>query len=130
MTHGQPTVTQPHHDAGTPGPRRVPTTTTTTLPGRATTTSALLSAPGGAPVISVLDPAAGSPGEGIEVAGTNFLSSNGQIVATFDGRVAPTRCPVQNTCTVTVPPPIGSPTVQVTITTPSGTSNAMTFTYS
>jgi hypothetical protein len=58
------------------------------------------------------------------------MSSDGQIVATFNGQVAPTSCPAQNTCTITVPPPPpGSQSAQVTITTASGTSNAVTFTY-
>jgi hypothetical protein len=66
---------------------------------------------------------------GVQVAGTNFLSSNGQIVASFDGEVAPTSCPAQNVCTVTVPPMTGPAAAQVTITTAGGTSNAVTFTY-
>ena len=74
-------------------------------------------------------PSSGSAGESIQVAGTNFLSSDGQIVATFNGQVAPTSCPAPNTCTVTVPPQSGSSSAQVSITTASGTSNAVTFTY-
>jgi hypothetical protein len=50
-------------------------------------------------------------------------------VATFNGQVAPTSCPAQNTCTVTVPPSPGGATAQVTITTASGTSNVVTFIY-
>jgi hypothetical protein len=81
-------------------------------------------------VIASLSPASGAPGEGIQVAGSNFLSSSGQIVATFNGQVTSTSCPAQNTCTVTVPPMSGSSSALVTITTASGTSNAVTFTYS
>jgi hypothetical protein len=81
-------------------------------------------------VIASLSPASGTAGEGIQVAGSNFLSSSGQIVATFNGQVTATSCPAQNTCTVTVPPMSGSQSAQVTITTASGTSNAVTFTYS
>ena len=54
---------------------------------------------GGPPVISSLSPSSGTAGQGIQVAGANFLSANGQIVATFNGQVAPTSCPAQNTCT-------------------------------
>ncbi len=101
-----------------------PTTTSTT------TTTTLPSTPGAAPVISSLTPSSGTAGQGIQVAGANFMSSNGQIVATFNGQVAPTSCPAQNTCSITVPPPPpGSQSAQVTITTASGTSNAVTFTY-
>ena len=97
--------------------------------GHATTTSTTVAAaPGGPPVISSLSPASGSAGQAIVVAGSNFLSSSGQIVATFNGQVAPTSCPTQNTCNVTVPAST-SPSAQVAITTAGGTSNAVTFTY-
>jgi hypothetical protein len=67
---------------------------------------------------------------GVQVAGANFLSSDGQIVASFNGEVASTSCPEQNVCTVTVPPMAGSTAAQLTITTAGGTSNPVTFTYS
>jgi hypothetical protein len=86
--------------------------------------------PGGAPVIASISPSTGAAGQGLQVAGSNFLSSSGQIVASFNGQVAPTSCPAQNTCTVTVPPMSGASSAQVTITTAGGTSNAVTFTYS
>jgi len=112
-----------HHPATGrhPGRSGASTTTTSTAPP---------ATPGGPPVIASLSPASGSPGQGIQVAGSNFLSSSGQIVATFNGQVAPTSCPAENTCTVTVPPISGSSSATVTITTASGTSNAVTFTYS
>ena len=124
-----------------PRPRRWPRSTTiasrqgggTTRPSHATstsTTTTVPSTPGAAPVISSLTPSSGTAGQGIQVAGSNFMSSDGQIVATFNGQVAPTSCPAQNTCTIIVPPPPpGSQSAQVTITTASGTSNAVTFTY-
>jgi hypothetical protein len=104
------------------GSPSAPQSTTSTLPS--------LGTPGGAPVISSLSPTSGSSGQTLQVAGSNFLSSDGQIVATFAGQVAPTSCPSQNTCTVTVPPSSGPPgRVPVTITTSGGTSNTVTFTY-
>lgn len=99
----------------------VPRSTTSTLP--------LLGTPGGAPVISSLSPSSGSSGQAVQVAGSNFLSSDGQIVATFAGRVASTSCPSQTMCTVTVPPSSAPGPVPVTITTSAGTSNTVTFTY-
>ena len=95
-----------------------------------TTSTAPPTTPGGPPVIAALSPASAAAGQGIVVDGSNFLSSNGQIVATFNGQVAPTSCPAANTCTVTVPPMSGSSSAQVIITTASGASNAVTFTYS
>jgi IPT/TIG domain len=97
--------------------------TTSTLPSLAT--------PSGAPVITSLNPSSGGSGQTIQVTGSNFLSSDGQIVATFGGQVASTICPSQTTCTVTVPsasPTSGS--VAVVITTSAGTSNTVTFRYS
>ncbi len=109
----------PAHAPPRSGTAAATTTSTTTPPV----------GPAGAPVIGSLTPSSGDAGAHIEVAGANFLSSNGQIVATFNGQVAPTSCPASNTCTVTVPPQSGSSTAQVSITTSGGTSNAVTFTY-
>jgi len=115
-----PPSARPHGAAGY-------ATTTTSAPTTSTSTTVAV-APSGPPVISSLSPASGSAGQSVTVSGANFLSSSGQIVATFDGQVAPTSCPAQNTCTVTVPSS-NAPSVQVVITTASGASNAETFTY-
>jgi hypothetical protein len=105
-------------------------TSTSAPPSSSTTTSttSIAVAPAGPPEISALSPSSGSAGQSITIAGANFLSTNGQIVATFDGQVAPTSCPAQSTCTVTVPPST-SPSAQVVITTAGGASNAVTFSY-
>jgi hypothetical protein len=119
-THpGSTHSSSPHTNPGAGGATPASTTTSTTV----------VAAPGGPPVISSLSPSSGSAGQGIQVAGANFLSTNGHIVATFNGQVAPTSCPAQNTCTITVPAST-SPSAQVVITTASGTSNSVTFTYS
>ncbi len=125
-----PSSTVPSHTPSTPtgsgGARAVapsPSASTTT------TSTTLSVAPAGPPVISGLSPASGSPGQSVMVSGANFLSTNGQIVATFNGQVAPTDCPAQNSCTVTVPSS-NAPSAQVVITTPGGASNGETFTYS
>jgi hypothetical protein len=96
-----------------------------------TTQSTLPSTPGAAPVISSISPASGAAGTSITVSGANFMSSSGQIVAKFDGQVAPTSCPELSTCTVTVPTlPAGtSGSVPFTITTDSGTTSPKDFTY-
>ena len=127
---GGPPATGIH--SGTPGPSSRPSTTIakgSPPASTTTTTTAVASTPGAMPVISALDPASGTAGQAIGVSGANFLSSTGQIVATFNGQVAPTSCPSQNACSVTVPPLPQASTAQVTITTSSGTSNAVTFTY-
>lgn len=72
----------------------------------------------------------GAPGEDVVVTGTNLFSADGEILAHFAGAPAPTTCPGQHSCTLVVPvDPTASATVSVTITTQSGTSNALTFTY-
>jgi IPT/TIG domain len=116
--------------AGTTRPSTSRHTPSTTVPQGPDTTSTVPATPGAPPMIAALSPTSGGAGQGVVVAGSNFLSSNGQIVATFNGQVAPTSCPAQNTCTVTVPPITGVASAQVVITTASGTSNPVTFTYS
>ena len=125
---GQATTVPTHSPPTGPRNRAAPATTpTTSTPASSTTTVAV--APAGPPVISSLSPASGSAGQSVMVSGANFLSTSGQIVATFNGQVAPTSCPAQNTCTVTVPSS-NAPSAQVVITTAGGASNAETFTYS
>ena len=85
---------------------------------------------GGPPVLSALSPATGAAGQSVVVSGADFISADGVIQARFGGQLAPTACPVQTSCTVTVPTMTGSPTsVPVTITTNGGTSNPLTFTF-
>jgi len=94
-----------------------------------TSTSTVLAEPGGPPALSALAPASGLAGQRVTVTGSNFLSSSGQISAEVGGRQAPVACPDQTTCTVVIPPDVGSnSSVSVTITTDSGTSNALDFT--
>jgi hypothetical protein len=111
--------------AAAPPPSRHGTSSTTTTGPTAGPSSTA----GGPPVIAGLDPSSGAAGQGIQVSGANFLSSSGEIIATFNGQVAPTSCPAQNSCRVTVPAFNGATSAQVTITTAGGTSNAVTFTY-
>ena len=114
-----------HHPAhNTPGTASSTTTSTTS-----TTSTTIAATPGGPPVIDSLSPSSGAAGQTITITGANFISSDGHIVAAFNGQVAPTSCPAQNTCTVTVPPSNGAPSAQVTITTAAGASNTVPFTY-
>ena len=122
--------TVPSHSPSTRPRRGAPgaATPTTSAPTASTSTTVAV-APAGPPLISSLSPASGSAGQSVTVSGANFLSTTGQIVATFNGQVAPTSCPAQNTCTVTVPSS-NAPSAQVVITTAGGASNAEIFTYS
>lgn len=122
---GHPTRHPPPATAGPQSGSGAGSSTTTT----STTTTTVAPAAAGPPVISALSPSSGVAGQGIEVTGSNFLSPNGQIVATFNGQVTRTSCPDQSSCSVTVPPSSGPQSAQVTITTAGGTSNAATFTY-
>ena len=85
---------------------------------------------GSDPVLSSLSPSSGAAGESLLISGANFLSANGDIIARFGGQVVPTRCFVQTSCSVTVPVLAGAPSVvPVTVTTVTGTSNALNFAY-
>ena len=126
-THLQPAPTQ----STTTVPVAVPTTTaaaatTTTVTTRATRVTTA----GPAPQLSSITPSQGSAGAVVVVHGTNLFSLNGLVLARFDGQPTHTICPTQTSCMVTVPAlPSSPPTAQVTITTESGTSNALTFLY-
>jgi hypothetical protein len=109
----------PSTAASTPSTTSAPATTTTSVP---------IPPSGDSPVIVSLDPPAGAAGQRIVVAGRNFMSASGEIVAAFDGVTTSTSCPTQSACAVTVPPASG-PSATVTITTSAGTSNALTFSY-
>ena len=102
---------------------------TPSVAGSSTTTSTLVATPGGPPVIDSITPSSGTAGQTISITGANFLSSDGHIVATFNGVVASTSCPAQNACTATVPPSNGATSAQVAITTAAGASNSVPFTY-
>lgn len=112
------------------------TTTTTTVPATSTsstttstTTTTTLVTSGGAPVIASITPTAGPVGSTITLTGTGFASANGQILATFNGHPAPTRCPDEQHCTVTVPGGL-SGSVVLQVKTSGGASNSVTFQYS
>jgi hypothetical protein len=111
-----------HHRVAAPTPAAsTPSTTGPPAAGSATSD----------PVLAALDPSSGVAGQVVTITGSNFLSADGVIQASFGGQLAPIDCPSQDTCTVTVPtPPAGSPApVPVTVTTSTGTSNPLTFTY-
>jgi hypothetical protein len=99
-----------------------------TLPSASTAPTS--SSGGSNPVLSSLDPSSGAAGQSVVISGANFLSGEGEIIARFGGRTAPTRCSDQTSCSVTVPVLAGSPSViPVTVTTETGTSNVLNFTY-
>jgi hypothetical protein len=104
------------------------TTTTTTTPATSTTTPAGSKIP--TSQLWQISPSEGKAGTVLDIRGSNFYSPGGSILARFDGQPAPTACPSQTSCHVTVPT-MSRPqsSVTVTITTRSGTSNALTFMY-
>lgn len=93
-----------------------------------TTTTTAPSGPG--PHITSLNPSSGPAGQSVTITGANFVSSDGQVLASFGGMVAPTSCSSATTCTATAPAaPSGSNKVPVTIKTSGGTSNSVDYTY-
>lgn len=122
------------------GPAHAPTGPPSSLPdtggsapggsGSVSTSSIPPAAPGSPPVLAALDPASGPAGSSIVVSGSGFVSSSGQISAHFGAQAAGIDCPDQGTCTIVAPTASGSSTsAPVTITTDSGTSNPLIFTY-
>ena len=140
-SHPSATVRTSSHPTTTPvTPRTAPRSTTsapqTTVPPSTTATTApattlpAATSPN-APQLSSISPAAGAAGQVVTISGTNFISANGVVVASFNGQLAGTVCPVVTACTVTVPSLGATPgNVVVTVTTAAGTSNGLAFSYS
>lgn len=128
-THHPPATAGP--GGGSPSSSTLPTTTTTPPVSSTTTSPAAPAAAGGAPVIASLAPAQGAAGTTVTVSGTNLISADGQIVATVAGQPAPTTCPSPTTCTVVVPslPPTAPASEPLTLSTATGPSNTLNFTY-
>ncbi len=101
-------------------PKKKTSTSTTTAPAPA----------GAAPHLLSVSPASGAAGETVVVHGSGLFSGNGQVLAYFNGRDAPTSCATQSSCSVTVPDLGALPSaMHLTVVTASGTSNALTFSY-
>jgi len=116
-----------------PAVPRTPSSPLMTIPPAMTLPAAIApnsATGGGVPVLSSLVPSSGTAGQVVVISGVNLFSADGQVLARFDRQAAPTKCPVQTSCTVVVPVITGSsPAVAVTITTSAGTSNTLTFVY-
>jgi hypothetical protein len=101
-----------------------------TVPSTSAPTSTTLAEPGGPPDLAALTPSSGQAGQSVTVTGSDFLSSSGRISAEVGGQTASVACPDQTTCTLVIPPAQGTTSaVPVTVTTDSGTSNPLPFTY-
>ena len=108
-----------------------PATAATSAPTVPPTTTSPPAPAGGGPTLSAISPDLASPGQTVTIKGDGLVSSDNVIVAMFGAETAPTHCPTQQQCVVTVPPPPpGSPSVPVEVRTSTGMSNAVTFHYS
>ncbi len=76
-----------------------------------------------------MQPASGGAGQTVRVTGSGLYSANGTITAYVGGAAAPTSCPSQTSCTVTVPNLGGPRHTTLFIATPSGSSNGVAFDY-
>lgn len=127
-----PPATSPAPSAG-PATSLPPVASSSTpgqAPGSPATTATSGPAPAGGPQISSISPGSGAAGQSIVLSGTGLFSSSGVVTAYFGGMAAPTSCPSQSSCTVTVPDLGPSPSpVAVTLVTSSGRSNPVTFSY-
>jgi hypothetical protein len=86
--------------------------------------------PGSAPRLFTVSPSTAEPGQALTISGSNFFSPDGLVQATVGGADAPTRCPTETVCVVTVPQGLGSPrSLALTIETEDGTSNTLFVAY-
>ncbi len=77
-----------------------------------------------------LIPATGAAGQVVTVSGAYLFSPDGHVQAFLGGEDAPTSCPTQTSCLVTVPALSGSSgSVPLTVEPEAGTSNAVSFSY-
>jgi len=66
----------------------------------------------------------------LTISGANFYSPNGLVQAFVGGTDAPTRCPTETVCVVTVPQGLGPPrNLPLAIETEAGTSNTLSVSY-
>lgn len=100
-------------------------------PATAISAPAVPPGPGSAtPYLTTLVPSSGPAGQPVLVAGAGIYSADGLVVGRVGGEQVPIRCPSSDTCILTVPAaPPGTSRVPVTVTTQSGTSNALWFTF-
>jgi hypothetical protein len=109
-----------------PGHPSIPSGSTTAP----TTTVPRTPVAGSAPEITALTPSSGTAGQSVVISGSGLFSSDGHVQTFFGGQQAPTSCPSQSSCTVIVPVLSGPARgVPVTVTTETGTSNAVSFYY-
>jgi hypothetical protein len=134
-----------HRAAPTSVTTKPPGTPTTTLGpsqaprasrARQTTSSAPAPAPQaasvGRPVLVSVAPRSAKAGQVVTISGHGFFSANGRITVTFGRVTAPVACPTRTTCRATVPAhpgPAPSGLVDIRLTTQSGTSNSLPFSY-
>jgi hypothetical protein len=128
--HLRPGILPPAGRGGTASPSKSTSSSRPQSSAPTTSTTLAVGSGSGAPVLASLAPSTGHPGQQITILGSGFFSTNGTIVVTFGGVVVPTRCPTEQRCVVTVPPPPrGATSVAVQLRTSTGTSNARTFSY-
>ena len=108
-------------------PAEAPTASTTTT--STTSTTSPPTGPGGAPVLTSLQPSSGGVGQAVVISGAGFFSPSGSIRATVGGQTASVSCTDQTTCTLKIPPLTGTATTEpVVVITDDGPSSPLPFT--
>ncbi len=86
--------------------------------------------PGSQPWLFTVIPSVAASGQVLTISGANFFSPDGRVQASVGGHDAPTRCPTEAVCVVTVPQDLGPPRrLSLTIETETGTSNTLFVSY-
>ncbi len=93
-----------------------------------TTAAPRVSAEGRAAKLLSISPDTAAPGQTLTIAGSGFESPNGKIVVMFGSAPAPTNCPSEERCFVTVPVETHRE-VLVRVQTEYGLSNGVSFHY-
>ncbi|MGC8470815.1 MAG: IPT/TIG domain-containing protein [Acidimicrobiales bacterium] len=85
---------------------------------------------GSEPHLVAVSPPVARAGQLLTISGTNFYSPDGLVQAFVGGTGAPTRCPTETVCVVTVPQGLGPPrNLPLAIETEAGTSNTLSVSY-
>ncbi len=127
-----PPTAQAGSSSGGTTPTRGATLPAPTTPvGSTPTTAPPAPSSGTGPQLTTLTPASGIAGQVLVIEGSNLVSPSGQITAHFGTETATVACPAQTSCIVQVPQNTASTaSVPFTVTTDTGTSNPLTFSYS
>jgi hypothetical protein len=85
---------------------------------------------GGSPRLVSVTPSGGGAGQVVKITGVDLYSQDGVVQGSLGGAPAPTRCPSETMCLLTLPTGLGAPQrLSLVVTTQAGASNPLPFSY-